>query len=79
MQIMSSNFKEFDELYCRYVKVDEAGTGWIHKNSDSRPLKGIVLDELDLHSEWAVFMELWRSLISGKKSNPSWAWKKWTF
>ena len=36
-------------------------------------------DELDLHLEWAVFRDMWRGLVSGKTSNPRWAWKKWTF
>ena len=38
-------------------------------------------DELGLHPEWAVW-DVWRGLISGQSwqtSNPSWAWKKWTF
>ena len=30
------------------------------------------MDELGLHSEWAVFRDMWRSLISRKTSNPSW-------
>ena len=34
------------------------------------------MDELGLHSEWVVFRDIWRSLIS---SNPSLAWKKWMF
>ena len=29
------------------------------------------LDELGLHSEWVVFRDMWRSLISGKTSHPS--------
>ena len=29
------------------------------------------MDELGLHSEWVVFRDMWRSLISGKKSDPS--------
>ena len=29
------------------------------------------MDELGLHPEWAVFTDMWRSLISGKMSNPS--------
>ena len=37
------------------------------------------MDKLGLHSEWVVFRDMWRSLISGKTSDPSWAWKKWTF
>ena len=36
-------------------------------------------DELGLHLEWAVFRDVWRGLISGQTSNPSRAWKKWTF
>ena len=35
-------------------------------------------DELGLHPEWAVFKAVWRGLISGQTSNPSWAWKRWT-
>ena len=34
------------------------------------------MDELGLHSEWVVFRDMWRSLISGKTSDPSRAWKK---
>ena len=30
------------------------------------------IDELGLHSEWVVFRDMWRSLISGKTSDPSW-------
>ena len=37
------------------------------------------MDELGLHPEWAVFRDVWRGLISGQTSNPSWLWKKWTF
>ena len=37
------------------------------------------MNELGLHSEWVVFRDMWRSLMSGKTSDPSWAWKKWTF
>ena len=37
------------------------------------------MDELGLHPEWVVFRDMWRRLISGKTSDPSWAWKKWTF
>ena len=29
------------------------------------------MDELGLHSEWVVFRDMWRDLISGKTSNPS--------
>ena len=29
------------------------------------------IDELGLHSEWVVFRDKWRGLISGKKSDPS--------
>ena len=29
------------------------------------------MDELGLHSEWVVFRDMWRSLISGKTSDPS--------
>ena len=29
------------------------------------------MDELGLHSEWVVFRDVWRDLISGKTSNPS--------
>ena len=29
------------------------------------------MDELGLHSEWDVFRDMWRSLISGKTSDPS--------
>ena len=29
------------------------------------------MDELGLHSEWVVFRNMWRSLISGKTSDPS--------
>ena len=29
------------------------------------------MDELGLHSEWVVFRDMWRSLILGKKSDPS--------
>ena len=29
------------------------------------------MDELGLHSEWVVFMDMWRSLIWGKTSNLS--------
>ena len=28
-------------------------------------------DELGLHSEWAVFSDVWRGLISGQTSDPS--------
>ena len=31
------------------------------------------MDELGLHSEWVVFRDMWRSLISGKTSDPSWS------
>ena len=34
-------------------------------------------DELGFHPEWAVFRDMWRGLISGKMSNPSWAREKW--
>ena len=36
------------------------------------------MDELGLHSEWVVFKDMWRYLISGKTSDPelSRAWKK---
>ena len=27
------------------------------------------MDELDLHSEWVVIRDMWRSLISGKTSH----------
>ena len=36
-------------------------------------------DELSWNPEWAVFRDMWRGFISGKMSNPSWVWKKWTF
>ena len=29
------------------------------------------MDELGLHSEWVVSRDMWRSLISGKTSDPS--------
>ena len=29
------------------------------------------MDEFGLHSEWVVFGNMWRSLISGKTSDPS--------
>ena len=29
------------------------------------------MDELGLHSEWVVLWDMWRSLISGKTSDPS--------
>ena len=29
------------------------------------------MDELGLHSEWVVFSDMWRSLISRKMSDPS--------
>ena len=29
------------------------------------------MDELGLHSEWVVFRDMWRDLISGKPTNPS--------
>ena len=29
------------------------------------------MEELGLHSEWVVFRDIWRSLISGKTSDPS--------
>ena len=29
------------------------------------------MDELGLHSEWVVIRDIWRNLISGKKSNPT--------
>ena len=29
------------------------------------------MDELGLHSEWVVFRDMWRGLISGKTSDPS--------
>ena len=29
------------------------------------------MDELGLHSEWVVFRDMWRSLISGKTSDLS--------
>ena len=29
------------------------------------------MNELGLHSEWVVFRDMWRSLISGKTSDPS--------
>ena len=29
------------------------------------------MDELGLHSEWVVFRDMWRDLISGKTSDPS--------
>ena len=28
------------------------------------------MEELGLHSEWVVFRDMWRSLISGKTSDP---------
>ena len=34
---------------------------------------------LGLHPKWAVFGDMWRGFISGRTSNPSRAWKKWTF
>ena len=35
---------------------------------------------LDLHAEWAVFRDRWRDFIwYGQTSNPSVAWRKWTF
>ena len=36
------------------------------------------MEELGSHPEWVVFSDMWRDLISGKTSDPSWAWKKWT-
>ena len=30
---------------------------------------------LSLHSEWAIFRDVWRDLIWGQMSNPSLAWK----
>ena len=33
------------------------------------------MEELGLHPEWVVFRDVWRDLISGKTSDPSWAWK----
>ena len=32
-----------------------------------------------LYSEWLVFMDMWRGLISGKTTDPRRAWKKQTF
>ena len=29
------------------------------------------MEELGVHSEWVVFRNMWRSLISGKTSDPS--------
>ena len=29
------------------------------------------MDELGLHSEWVVFMDIWRGLTSGKTSDNS--------
>ena len=29
-------------------------------------------DEVGLHPEWEVLRDMWRGLISGKTSNPSW-------
>ena len=29
------------------------------------------MEELGMHSEWTVFREMWRGLISGKTSDPS--------
>ena len=37
------------------------------------------MDELGLHSEWVVFMDMCRSLIMVNTSDPSRTWKKWTF
>ena len=36
---------------------------------------------LGLQPEWAVFRDVWRDFIwaYGQTSNPSLAWKKWTF
>ena len=44
-----------------------------------RPLQTMEDDMkvLGLHPEWAVFRDMLRGFISGRKSNPSWAWKKW--
>ena len=42
------------------------------------------MKRLGLHSEWAIFRDMWRDLIWGKRdlgqtSNPSLAWKKGRF
>ena len=34
---------------------------------------------LGLHLEWAVFRDMWRDLIWGKRLNPSLAWKNGRF
>ena len=34
---------------------------------------------LGLHSEWAIFKDMWRDLIWGKRLTSSLAWKKGRF
>ena len=57
---------------------------WLRKSKDRgrKTWRECVKDDTDvlgLSTEWAVFIEMWRGLISGQKSNPSRAWKNWTF
>ena len=57
-------------LACRNVMVAEvrcAGRG----RKTWRECVKVDMDELGLHFEWVVFRDMWRSLISGKTSDPS--------
>ena len=64
---------------CRNV----VGLGWDVRVYRGRKTWGEcvkdVMVELGWHPEWAVFRYMWRGLISGKTSNPSWSWKKLRF
>ena len=44
-----------------------AGRGW----KTWRECVKDDMDELGLHSEWVVFRDMWRDLISRKTSDPS--------
>ena len=60
----------FGHMECRNVVVAEArcvGRG----RKTWRECKKDDMDELGLHSEWVVFRDVWRGLISGKTTNPS--------
>ena len=60
---------DFWVLVCRNVVV--VGVRWAGRGRKTwRECVKDDMDELGLHSEWVVFRDMWRSLISGKMSNP---------
>ena len=64
---------------CRKVKVAGARCKGRKRKTWKECVDNDMKVLLGLHPEWAVFRDMWRGFISGRTSNPSWAWKKWTF